>query len=190
MSLMITKLKPLGKFPFDPANIQWVKETKATQKATKRSASSAAIKDLESNLSFGLQELSQAMVQSNLEITDSISQMIQAMQQSNAQVLEAIKTQQQSPTLNWTPLIQAVATAIPAVVGVPVSLATPNPVTPASPTTSTTPAAPVSEIKAQLESLTSTVNTLALTQREQSKTLESLSQGFNNLTNTVAQLSQ
>ncbi len=129
--------------------------------------------------------------------TTSSSQILQAMQtmqetqiaQTNA-ILEAIKTQQQSPTLNWTPLIQAVATAIPAVVGVPVSLATPNPVTPASPTTSTTPAAPVSEIQAQLESLTSTVNTLALTQREQSKTLESLSQGFNNLTNTVAQLSQ
>jgi hypothetical protein len=33
-------------FSSDPANIQWVKETKATQKATKRSASSAAIKDL------------------------------------------------------------------------------------------------------------------------------------------------
>jgi hypothetical protein len=37
--------------------------------------------------------------------------------QTNA-ILEAIKTQQ-TPTLNWTPLIQAVATAI---VGVPVTL--------------------------------------------------------------------
>jgi len=34
-------------------------------------------------------------------------------------ILEAIKVQNQPSSINWTPLIQAVATAIPAMVGVP-----------------------------------------------------------------------
>jgi hypothetical protein len=134
------------------------------------------------------------MVQSNLEITDSISQMIQAMQQSNAQVLDTIKSQQQTPPLNWTPLIQAIATAIPAVVGVPVQIATPM-ATP-TPQTPTTPAAPASKVvpPAETAMLTSRMDKLEILITQQSKVLETmsstvsqLSQGFNTLSGTVSQ---
>lgn len=36
-------------------------------------------------------------------------------------ILQAMQTQQAQPIVNWTPLIQAVATAVPAMVGVPVA---------------------------------------------------------------------
>ncbi len=194
-------------FTSDPANIQWVKETKATQKAAKkRSASTIAIKDLESNLSSGFQELSQAMVESHSQIAQSFTQIIQAMQQSNVQILETIKSQQQPPTLNWTPLIQAVASAIPAVVGVPVQTPTPTP-TPA-PQTQTTPAAPASkdlltpaqvtpiakgQPPAETAMITNRMDKLESLITQQSKVLEimsstvsQLSQGFNTLSDTVS----
>jgi hypothetical protein len=58
----------------------------------------------------------EAIQQSNV----SMQAQTNAILQSNAQILEAMRSQTQAPTINWTPLIQAVATAIPAVVGVSV----------------------------------------------------------------------
>jgi hypothetical protein len=74
---------------------------------------------------------------------DNNKTMLQAMQAQTDAMLQAFKTQQTQPTLNWTPLIQAVASAVPAMVGVPVSIAQPVPTTappaPVAPTATITP---------------------------------------------------
>lgn len=61
--------------------------------------------------------------------------MIQSQNQSTNAILETIQSQSAqppTPQLNWTPLIQAMAASIPAVVSVPVSL-TPSDSTPLTP---------------------------------------------------------
>jgi len=105
-----------------------------------------------------------------------------AMQTQTNAILETIKTQQ-GPTINWTPLIQAVATAIPAVVGVPLQTPTPQ--------TQTSVASLENQvILTKIEALSQSVNNLAQTQTQQDKILETLSSTMNILTQNVSQLTQ
>lgn len=132
-----------------------------------------------------------------------------AILQSNAQILEAMKSQSQASAINWAPLIQAVAIAIPAVVGVQVApLQTPTPTpTPAAPVITTLPSTDpilarletkleaVSNTVAQLQTATSPtpstppITDLILAKLEAlTNTVNNLSQGFNTLTQIVAQM--
>lgn len=102
--------------------------------------SSKAPKTRSSQTNVILQTMQQTM-QQQAQQTNSI---ITAMQQQTQAILTAIQSQSQQSPVNWTPLIQAVATAVPAMVGVPVQLAT----TTATPTATATPTPTPTQIPA------------------------------------------
>jgi hypothetical protein len=175
------------------ANMDFIAEVRKLDKETKRttkvSPTLKAVHEAMSPLQSSMESLLQAM-----------QHQTNAILQSNTQILEAMKTQPQAPTLIWTPLIQAVVTAIPAIVGVPIT-----PVTSAQPTQTT--AAPVStstdptflsqgqisqlfkishtppEVSIRMDKMETSLSQLA-------NSLEGVTSTLNSLASTVSQLSQ
>jgi uncharacterized protein YoxC len=121
----------------------------------------------------------------------AIQMMTQAMQtqtnailHSNQAILEAIRLQNTKPAFNWTPIVQAAATALPAALGVPVTSTQPS-------------AAPApgegqvsGELVSRLNKMTSNIDTLSEGFNQISSSLEILAQSQAQLTSTVTQLSQ
>jgi len=165
-----------------PSNVDYIAATKKEQTR----AADRARKATKSPTLQAMHIMTESIQQSN-------TQLIQAMQQHTNILLEAVKAQPIQTPFNWTPLIQAVATAIPAVVGVPV---TPN--TSAQPTqtvavpasTSTDPAPEFTKLSKGLETLSQTVTLLAQTVTQQSKALDNLAQVQATQGKTLETLSQ
>jgi hypothetical protein len=126
-------------------------------------------------------------------LTDAILKSNQ--DQTNA-ILEAIKVQNTSqPSINWTPLVQAVATAIPAVLGVPVQ-PTPTPAVTSSPVQQQPAAQPPLEVgviqalQAKITKLDSKLNQLDTKVDKIASTQYLLVQTQAQLTSTVNNIGQ
>jgi hypothetical protein len=122
-------------------------------------------------------------------LTDAILKSNQ--DQTNA-ILEAIKVQNTSqPSINWTPLVQAVATAIPAVLGVPVQ-PTPTPAVTSSPVQQQPAAQPPLEVgviqalQAKITKLDTKVDKIASTQYLLVQTQAQLTSTVNNIGQILA----
>ena len=141
-----------------PSNMNYATKVRKEQKAAaKGQITNARVWESISSFESSVNGLSQAV----LTISQGQTNILQTMQAQTNAILETIKVQSTSPSINWAPLIQAVATAIPAVVGVPV--------TPISTATAPGEAQVPPAIHARIDKLESTLDTLATSVAQQGK---------------------
>jgi flagellar biosynthesis/type III secretory pathway chaperone len=153
------------------ANVDYL----ATTKKEQTRAADRERKATKSPTTQAIHSLTESIQQSN-------SHLIQAMQQQTNTVLEAFKVSQPIhplPSIDWTPVMQGALTGLAKAFGAQVTF------TPTTPTHAPTPtAAPASSPPDPL------VAQLSQAVSQQGQTLDTLTQGFNTLNQTVTQLSQ
>jgi hypothetical protein len=170
-----------------PANVEAIKQIKADArkgaKAQKRASSSVQVQTLD------------AVTQFSSNLNSGFAQLSTQMSTGLDRVVDAIKSQPsvaQTPnlgTFNWSPVVQGLVSGVAAAFGGTVNFpsATPTPSFPSSAPVATPTAfdTQISTLEAKVETLTSTVNRLANSQKLANSQISSLTSNMNTLSATL-----